>query len=126
MQNILTTSLQQLDDTGQVMARRVSTFADTSPVAGDWRNAVLIDTNELTLTMPTLQVRQVFLRNTHVSAKITCKWTPYTGASATILILGPGDGIAFWSQATGATYGVSAVKLTSDTALATYEMFLGG
>jgi len=126
MQNILTTSLQQLDSVGQTMSRRVSTFTDTTPVAGDFRSAVLIDTSELTVTLPTAQVRQCFFRNTHASAKITTKWTPNGGVSATILIVGPGDGVMFWHQAAGSTYGFSQLKITSDTANATYELFLGG
>lgn len=125
--NILSTTLQQLDDDDVVLARDVSTITDATPVAGDFRGlGKLIDTNEATIGLPTAAPRQVYIKNTHATAKITVKWTPTGVAKVTILVLGPGDAICFWQTVTGATYGISALYLTSDTANATYKLFIGG
>lgn len=126
-QNILSVTLQQLDGTGATLARRVETITDSAPLVGDFRGLGLLPTTSLTaITLPTAQVRQLWLRNTHATAKVTVTWTPNGGASAVTLILGPNDAIGFWHQATSASYGISALSLTSDTLNATYELFLGG
>lgn len=126
-QNILSLTLQQLDASANVLARSVDTITDSAPTVGEFRGAgTLIDTNEATIGLPITQPRQVFIKNTHATAKITVKWTPTGVAKVTILVLGPGDAIAFWQTSAGATYGVSAVYLTSDTAGATYKLFCGG
>lgn len=125
--NNITWTLQQLDNAAKTLASRTVTLSDAAATVGDFRGVgTLIDTAQATIGLPILQVRQLELRNTHSTALITVVWTPNGGASATILILGPGDGICFWHTAAGATLGVSALKLTSNTAGATYEMFLGG
>jgi hypothetical protein len=125
-EHILSTTLQQLDDEGQTIARRQTSYSDTDPSVGENRVGLLTDTSEATISLPITQPRQVAITNTHASAKITVKWTPTGVAKVTIIILGPGDGIAFWNQNTGATYGISALYLTSDVANATYELFIGG
>lgn len=125
-QNNLSITLHQLDGAGETLARRLASFSDAAPTAGEYRAGVLADTSEATITLPVAQVRQVYIANTHASAKITVKWTPNGGSKVTILILAPGDMIAFWNETTGTTVGVSTVSLTSDTSSATYEMFLGG
>jgi hypothetical protein len=124
--NNFTSTIQQLDDVGATLARATVTVSDVDPTVGELRAGYLVDTNEATISLPFTQIRQFQLKNTHASAKITVKWTPTTGASATILILGPGDVVAFWHSVTGATYGFSQLKLTSDTAAATYSLYLGG
>lgn len=125
--NSLTTTIQQLDANGFVLSRRVTTSIDTAPIVGDFRGLGLLPTTgATTINLPTAQVRQILLTNTHASAKITVTWTPTTGASVVAGIIGPGDTIGLWNQATGATYGISALSLTSDTTNATYELFLGG
>lgn len=126
-QNVLSVTIQQIDDNGQTLARQVETITDTAPIVGDYRGlGLLTTTGSTSITLPTAQVRQLWLRNTHASAKITVTWTPTTGSTATILVLGPNDVIGFWHQSTAATYGVSALSLQSDTINATYQMFLGG
>lgn len=125
--NILSLTLQQLDASDNVLARSVDTITDSAPTVGEFRGAgTLIDTNEATIGLPIAQPRQVLIKNTHATAKITVKWTPNGVAKVTILVLGPGDGIAFWHTTTGTTYGVSALYLTADTANATYKLFCGG
>lgn len=127
-QNNLTTSLQQLDSNGITLVRDTETFSFTSPTIGEYRLGNLPDTSQATISFTGLvtQVLQVLLKNTHASAKITVVWTPTGGASATALVIGPGDMIGFWHTNTGATYGVSSLKLTSDTANTTFRLYLGG
>jgi hypothetical protein len=125
--NNITWTLQQLDANAKTLASRTVTLTDPAASVGDFRGiGVLIDSTLQTITLPTAQVRQLEIRNTHTTAKITVSWTPSTGALATILVLGPGDGICFWHQGTGTTLGISLLKLQADTSLTTYEMFLGG
>ena len=125
--NILSTTIQQLDANGQSLSRRVTSVTDATPTVGDFRGLGLLTASGATsISLPITQVRQIQLRNTHASAKITVTWTPTTGASVVAGVLGPGDMIALWSQTTGSTYGISALSLNSDTANTTYEMFTGG
>lgn len=127
MQNNLSITLQQLDINGQVLTRAPFTVSDTTPTVGELRSGTLIDTSEATIGLPILQPRQILLKNTHATAKITVKWTPFGGSEVTITKLGPGACIALWDPtAAAATIGVSNLKLTSDTANATYLLFLGG
>lgn len=127
IQNNLSITLQELDVNGQVTTRRVFTVSDTAAVVGEFRSGVLVDTNQVTITVPTTQPRQILFKNTHASAKITVVWTPYGGAEATINKVGPGGIIALWDATAAATgIGVSSLKLTSDTNNATYELFIGG
>jgi hypothetical protein len=126
--NNITWTLQQLDPAAKTLAGpRPITLSDTAASVGDFRGiGRLIDLTQITIGLPVAQVRQLELRNTHSTAAITVVWTPNGGVSATVLVLGPGDGICFWHQSTGATLGISQLKLQSDTTNATYEMFLGG
>lgn len=126
-QNNLTLNLQQLDANGVTQARRSIFSTDNTPSVGDYTGRGLLTSTSLTtLTLPATQIRQILFTNTHISAKITVTWTPTTGSSAVIGVIGPGDVIALWNQTTGTTYGISQMKLQSDTANATFELFLGG
>lgn len=125
--NNITWTLQQLDSAAKTLASRTVTLTDAAATVGDFRGVgTLVVTSQVTIGLPIAQVRQLELRNTHTTAKITVVWTPTTGAEATVIILGPGDGISFWHTAAGTTLGVSSLKLTSDTVNATYELFMGG
>jgi hypothetical protein len=126
-QNNLTLTLQQLDGSGNVLARKTQTISNTDPGSGEWRVGNLPDTAQATISFTGLgtQVLQLQLKNTHASALITVVWTPTTGSQATVLVLGPGDIIAFWHTNTGTTFGISSLKLTSDTASTPFELFLG-
>jgi hypothetical protein len=125
--HILSFTLQQLDDNGQVLARRVHSVAEEDPTAGEFRAGILVDTNQATISLPTTQVRQLIFFNTHATAKITVVFTPYGGAEATINKVGPGGALAvFDATAAGTGIGISSLKLTSDTVNGTYECFLGG
>lgn len=124
--NIFSAKIQELDVNGQTLARREISASDTSATAGEFNSGYLADTSQTTIGLPITQVRQLWLRNTHSSAKITVVWTPNGGASATVIILGPNDQCMFWHNNTGTSYGISSLKLTSDTSAATYELFIGG
>lgn len=127
IQNNVSIVLQQLDTNGQVTVRRVFLVSDTAPTVGEFRSGTLIDTNQATISLPITQPRQVLFKNTHATAKVTVVWTPFGGAEATINKIGPGGAILLWdATAAGTGIGVSSLKLTSDTANATYELFIGG
>lgn len=128
-QNALTWTIQQLDGSGNTLARRVTTITDTAPTAGDYRGqGSLPDNGAHTITLPTAtSVRQFFIKNNHSSANITVTWTPQGGASAVALVIGPGATLGFWDPNTGSSYGITALSLTSSVNAATpYELFLGG
>jgi|SRR3990167_548702 len=127
--NVLTVELQQQDDNGAVLARTKFDITETDPDSGEWRSGFLLTTAETTISFAgvSAQARQILLRNTHATAKITVKWTPYGGAEATIGVIGPGGFMGWWDDtAAAASIGISGMKLTSDTASTTFLLFLGG
>lgn len=124
--NIVTTTIQQLDANGAITNRRVATVTDAAATVGELISGNLIDTNQTTITLPILQVRQLWVRNTDDAETLTVVWTPYGGAQATIAVLGPNDQLTLWHTTTGATKGVSSLKLTASGANTTFEVFVGG
>lgn len=124
--NIITTTIQELDTNGQTLARRVASCSDTAATVGQFLSGNLPSTAEVTLTLPVTQVRQVWVHNTDSVDTITVKWTPTTGAEATVAVLGPTDQIMLWHTTTGGTKGISTLKLTAGAANTTYEAYLGG
>jgi hypothetical protein len=127
-ENNLTITMQQLDATLSVLAKQTFLASDTNPTVGDYRGAGnLVDNTLTTISLPITQPRQIMIRNTHVSAKITVTWTPNGVSSVVVGVIGPGDVIALWNQAAGTSYGISQLKLQSDTASnTTFQLFLGG
>lgn len=126
-QHILTLTIQQLDDNGETLARRVHAITEDNPTAGEFVAGVLADTSQATIGLPVTQPRQIVFVNTHASAKITVVWTPYGGSEATINTVGPGGACVLFDKTTaGSGIGVSSLKLTSDTNGGTYELFIGG
>lgn len=127
IENDLTLTVQSLDSSGVVFVRRTYTIEDTTPTVGEPRIGVLTDNSQTTINLPKSQIRHLFLKNLDTAAKYTVVWTPNGGSQATILVLGPGDSIAFWHTNTGSSYGISSLKLTSDTSQTQYfELFVGG
>lgn len=124
----LALTVQQLDTDSTVLVRRAVTISDTTPpTVGEMRVGVLTDNTQTTVNLPITQVRHLYLKNLDTVAKYTVVWTPTTGSQATILILDPGGAIAFWHTTTGSTYGISGLKITSDTSKTQYyELFIGG
>ena len=125
--NKVSLTLEQLDATSATVTRRVFSVSDILPTVGEFRSGNLIDTSATTINLPIVQPRQILVRNTHASAKITVIWTPYGGASVTVTKLGPNAAIMLWDPTAAATtIGISALSLTSDTSNTTFEVFLGG
>ena len=125
--NTISTTIQELDANGQVLARRVASTSDNAATVGEFRAGNLIDTSETSISVPVAQVRQLWVRNTDSAATITVKWTPNGGTETTTgIVLGPNDQIMLWHTTTGSTKGISSVKLTASEANATYEIYLGG
>ena len=126
-QNNLTLSYQILDNNGESIARRQLSVSDSAPTVGEAQRGYLVDTSEATISLPYSSIRQLIIFNTHPTAKITVKWTPNGGAQATVGIIGPGDVVGFWLKSALVTgLGITSLKLTSDTAGATYEITFGG
>lgn len=128
-QNNLTYTLQQLDATGTILARRVQTISNTTITTGEWRvgNLPTNGATSISFTGLVTQPLQLILKNTAASGTLTVTWTPNGGASATVIVLGPGDIISFWHTASGASFGISALSLQSSLSTGnSYEMFIGG
>lgn len=126
-ENNLSVTIQQLDSSKNTLARRVQTFTESAAVSGTFFAGRLTTTGATTITFPSnvTQVRQLALKNLHASGTITVIWTPTTGASATIAVLGAGAGLFLWDDNTHATAGISALSLTASIANTDYELFLG-
>lgn len=125
--HVLNFTLQQLDDNGQVLARRSYVVAEEDPTAGEFVQGYAVDTNQATVSLPYTQIRQLVFFNTHATAKFTVVFTPYGGAEATINKVGPGGAVVLFDATAAATgIGISSLKLTSDTVGGTYEAFIGG
>lgn len=127
-QNNLSVSLQQLDANGVTLARRIENFSYLSPIVGEWRVGNLPDTSSHAISLVGLvpQPLQVMLKHTGQTGTITVVWTPNGGSSATVIVLGPGDMIAFWQTTTNAAYGISALALTASVSTTPFELFIGG
>jgi len=125
--NIISTTIQELDANGQTLARRVASVSDTAATVGQFIAGNLINTNQTSITLPILQVRQLWVHNTDSAATLTVIWTPNGGTETTTgIVLGPTDQIMFWHTTTGSTKGISSLKLTASEANATFEVFVGG
>lgn len=124
-QNNLSLTLQQLDLSGVPILNRALPKFSYDGVTGVFTNGILLDTSAHSQTLPSTQVLQFYFKNTHATAIITITWTPTTGSTATVIRVGPGGTLAFWSTTSTSTVGISALSLTSNTINATYEMFLG-
>lgn len=126
-QNTLIFELKQLDSSSNTMARRTFTVTDSAASAGEFRSGILLDTNQTTINLPYATIRQLLIRNTHATGKITVVFTPNGGAESTINKLGPGGTMALWDSTTAATtIGITSLKFTADTANTTFELFAGG
>ena len=126
-QNNLTIVLNQQDDLGvNILNRTLGAFAYAGTV-GNYFIGTLVGTGVVAFTLPTTNVHQVLVVNTHATAVYTVIGTPQGGASATLgKVLADGM-FVYWGIASGASGGYTAVSLTSDTATgSTFSAFLGG
>lgn len=125
-QNNLLLILQQLDAAGVPVLNRQVGPIEYAGTVGEPEIGTLTDTNAHAQTLPTTNLLQLYFKNTHATAVITLTATPQGGASAVIAKVQPGGVFVNWCASTSATAGYTALSLQSDTANATFEMFLGG
>ncbi len=129
--NNLTLVLNEQDASGVNILSRTIGAASYAGAVGNWFKGLLTTTGATAFTLPTTNVLQVYVKNTHTGAVLTLIGTPQSGASATLCKIYPLSVYAYWAtQVTGTTgssgAGFSALSLTSDTLNATYEAYLGG
>lgn len=122
--NNLTLVINQQDADGVNILNRTIGAISYSGTAGELEVRQAPDTSQHTLDLPTTQVNQVYIKNTHASGILTIVGTPNGGASATLAILEPGSVFIVWQAVTGKGY--TDLKYTADTTGTTFEMFLGG
>ena len=125
-QNNLTMILNQQDASGaNIILRTLGAFAYAG-IVGNYFKGTLTTTGATAFTLPTANVLQTLVVNTHATAIMTLIATVQGGSTQTVSKIQPGAAFANWSITSGATSGFTAISLTSDTTGATYEAFLGG
>ncbi len=124
--NNLSLVVNQQDANGVNIVNRLIGAISYGGVAGEFHDGILIDTASHTLDLPTATVLQVYFKNTHATAVITLTGTIQGGASQSIAKIQPGGVFANWCASTSVTAGYTALSVQSDTANATFEMYLGG
>lgn len=118
---------QQDGNTGVNTVNRPSGVISYDGVAGEFDKRTLAnDTSNHAFDLPASPVLQFYFKNTHATAKILITGTIQGGSSQLIARLGPGAVFCYWEAATATTVGFTALSYTSDVALATCEMFIGG
>jgi hypothetical protein len=126
-QNNLTLVLNQQDENGvDIVKRTIGAIAYAGGV-GNFFKGTLVGTGAVAFTLPTTNVLQAYVKNTHDTALYTVTATPQGGSAEVQGVLGPGSVWTYWSAVSGSTVGFTAVSLTSNTATgSTYEAYLGG
>ena len=125
-QNNLTLTLNQQDSEGVNIVNRTIGAISYDGVAGEMHNGILTGTSQVTLDLPTANVLQFYIKNTHATGVITLVGTVQGGASQTIAKIQPGGVFVNWCASTSATAGYTDLKLTASIANTTFEMYLGG
>jgi hypothetical protein len=125
-QNNLSLILNQQDAKGVNILNRLIGAITFAGVAGEFHNGILTGVGSVTLDLPTAIILQLYFKNTHATAVITLTGTIQGGASQAIAKIQPGSVIVNWCAQTGSLAGYTALSVQSDTAGATFEMFLGG
>lgn len=126
-QNNMSLVLNQQDSNGVNVVNRSIGAVSYNGVAGEFDQRTLpADTSIHALDLPCTNVLQFYFKNTHATAVITITATVQGGASQVVAKVQPGGVFVNWCASTSATAGYTAISLTSDTASATVEMFLGG
>lgn len=95
-------------------------------IVGQFQEGLLTGTGSSSLTLPTANVLQFYMRNLHSTATITITATKQGGTGSVVSNVGPNGVFMNWSATSGATNGYTAIALTSDTAGAPFETFIGG
>ncbi len=118
---------QQDGSSGSNIINRSSGVVSYDGVAGEFdKRTLAADTNIHAFDLPASPTLQVYIKNTHATAKILITGTVQGGASQTIARLGPGAVLCIWEAVTNTTTGFTALNYTSDVASATIEVFFGG
>ena len=125
-QNNLTLLVNQQDANGVNIVNRSIGAIAYAGIVGEFHDGILTGTGSVTLDLPTANVLQFYFKNTHATAVITLTGTIQGGASQSIAKIQPGGVFVNWCASTSATAGFTALSVQSDTANATFEMFLGG
>lgn len=128
VQNNVSLLVNQQDGTSGVnLVNRSSGVVSYDGVAGEFDKRTLAnDTSNHAFDLPASPVLQFYFKNTHATAKILLTGTVQGGSSQVLARLGPGGIFCSWEAVTNTTTGFTALSYTSDVALATCEMFLGG
>lgn len=122
--NNLTLVINRQDANGVNVENRTIGSISFSGVSGEFDIRQAPDTSSHALDLPTTEVNQLYVKNTHATAKITITGTITGGSSQIIATLEPGSVLVVWQTVAGKGY--SALSYQSDTSAATFEMFLGG
>jgi len=125
-QNNLTLSLVQQDVSAVSVLNRTIGPIQYAGLVGQHIEGLVVGAAPVAVTLPTTNVLQVVVKNTHATLKLTVTWTPQGGASAIVAVLEPGGIVVLWNPATSATAGITALTLTGSGAGVTVELFLGG
>lgn len=126
-QNNCTVNIIRQDSNGVNAENRTVGPIAYAGVAGelDIRTAPA-DTSSHAIDLPCTNVLQFYFRNTHATAVITLTGTVQGGSSQVLKKVQPGGVFLAWDPVTSVTAGYTALSYQSDTASATFEMFLGG
>lgn len=122
--NNLTLVINQQDASGVNIVNRTVGAISYAGAAGELEVRQAPDTAQHTLDLPTTQINQVYIKNTHATGILTLVGTVNGGASQTLAVLEPGGVFIVWQAVTGKGY--TDLKYTADTTGTTFEMFLGG
>jgi hypothetical protein len=122
--NAITLLLNQQDANGVNVLNRTVGAVSYTGVAGEFEVRSSPDTSQHTLDLPTTQVNQVYIKNTHATGILTIIGTVNGGSSQTLAVLEPGSVFVVWQAVTGKGY--TDLKYTADTTGTSFEMYLGG
>jgi hypothetical protein len=122
--NNLTLLINRQDSNGVNVENRTIGAISYAGVAGEFDIRSAPDTSQHTLDLPTTQVNQVYIKNTHATGLLTLVGTVNGGSTMTLAVLEPGGVFVVWQAVTGKGY--TELKYTADTSGTTFEMFLGG
>jgi hypothetical protein len=126
-QNNLSLVVNQQDVNGvNILNRTIGAIAYPGTV-GQYTDGLLTGTGAVAFTLPTTNVYQLMFLNTHATAVITVNWTPANATGSIIAKdVGPGGVLVFWEPTQSVSGCITAITGTSNTANATFSMFLGG
>lgn len=87
---------------------------------------LLAGANSIPIPNGSTRATQVYIRNLDSANSITVAWAGNLTASATVIILNPGDQIILWCDPTKTNPGITSLNLTPSAAPCLCEYFIGG